>query len=233
MNKKSRNIKYHHLIDIMLLVLIVALYISTNYPNVTATMGRIIGGPVYKGIKGNNRVSLQFEVSWNAESIEEILKILKEQNINVTFIVTGNWAKNNQNLLKRIVLDGHEIATMGMGAQEKMNYSWLKNDLIESIKEIKNICGADVAFYYSDEENLSIKNAVADELGIKYVICTVDLKCAEGNAEDIKNRALFGASDGNIILLQPTSSAKDALDGIINNIKKKGMSIVPTGKIIG
>jgi peptidoglycan/xylan/chitin deacetylase (PgdA/CDA1 family) len=60
---------------------------------------------------------------------------------------------------------------------------------------------------------------------------TVDLLCAQGTASDIVKRA-ESLAQGNIVLMQPTKQAAEALDGLLELLESKGLHVVTTDEII-
>src|SRR4051812_39051246 len=53
----------------------------------------------------------QLEISTKGTNV--ILGLLKQKNIKVTFFCTANYAINKPDIIKRIVAEGHEIASHG------------------------------------------------------------------------------------------------------------------------
>ena len=47
--------------------------------------------PIYCVDTDKPKIALSFDAAWGNEDTQEILKILKEKKINVTFFMTGGW----------------------------------------------------------------------------------------------------------------------------------------------
>ncbi|RYD06881.1 hypothetical protein N752_01770 [Desulforamulus aquiferis] len=75
---------------------------------------------IYK-VKTDQKVAaLTFDISWGTEVPGPVLDILKQNNIKATFFISGPWAKKHPEFPKRIVAEGHEIASHG---EEHVNLS--------------------------------------------------------------------------------------------------------------
>src|SRR5665647_707048 len=56
-------------------------------------------------------VALTFDHSWGNKFTPSILDTLKQNDIKVTFFIMGPWAQKYPDVAKRMVADGHEIAS--------------------------------------------------------------------------------------------------------------------------
>lgn len=61
--------------------------------------------------RGANRpaVALTLDAGADSAPTSQMLDILAERNIKITFFLTGDWIERNPELTKRIVADGHEV----------------------------------------------------------------------------------------------------------------------------
>ena len=69
-------------------------------------------------------------------------------------------------------------------------------------------------------------------LGLRQVLCTVDLRCSAGNKDDIIKRGLNEPIIGSIILLQPTRACADALEGLRDGLSAKGIRAVSVSEVL-
>lgn len=58
---------------------------------------------IYKGSDKNPIIAFECNVVWGTEHVGPMLDIFKEHDIRITFFIGGEWAKDNPDLLKRIV----------------------------------------------------------------------------------------------------------------------------------
>ena len=66
--------------------------------------------PVYCVKTEDNKIALTMNCAWNADDIDKILEILKEQNVKLTFFMVGDWVDKYPDAVKKISDAGHEIA---------------------------------------------------------------------------------------------------------------------------
>ncbi|MDQ2997684.1 MAG: polysaccharide deacetylase family protein [Chloroflexota bacterium] len=65
---------------------------------------------VQRGPTDKPWVALTLDAGADAAPVPAMLKTLREHNVNITFFLTGKWIKDNPELAREIVADGHEIA---------------------------------------------------------------------------------------------------------------------------
>lgn len=213
--------------NLLLVLLIVGLYIGTAQPQVMS-----VSAPVYRG-NAKDAVALQFAVSWNAAALPGILDTLKEQGVRATFAVSGQWARQNPELARRMAQEGHELATMGYDPEKDGKLSWVQEDIEASLSAIESAAGVRPALYYSGSRAASVSARAAKKLEITQVLCTVDLLCARGSAADIVNRVSDAPIPGSIMLLKPTGTAARALPQVLRALQEKGMKPTTTGAVLG
>src|SRR5665648_256561 len=69
--------------------------------------------PIYKANITTPAIGLTFDISWGEETAEPILDILKQEGIHATFFLSSPWADKHQELVQRMVKEGHEIGSHG------------------------------------------------------------------------------------------------------------------------
>ena len=229
---KHNRSQYRSLINISLLALICLLYVSTAHPRAQTVMGRWYTGPVYRG-GAQGKAAVQCAVTWDAAALPELLDQLAEENVRITFCVPGQWAQENPELFLRMVEQGHEICTMGMQPDQDGDAQWVNQDISRSLDVMEELASVRPKLYYSGGRKLPASTEAASQLGLTHVLCTVDLLSARGDALAVLERALDGAFDGSIILMEPTKAAVTALIPILERLKQMEMEVVPTGTLLG
>ncbi|MBE5784996.1 MAG: hypothetical protein E7330_04275 [Clostridiales bacterium] len=220
------------LVNLILLLLIAALYYVTSRPDAVTAMAAFSGSPVYRG-HAEGRIALQFAVSWNAAAVEDILHVLSEKGKKATFAVSGAWARDNEALLRRMAQEGHELAVMGDDSASDGSISFLVKDIRAALDAVEAACGIRPKIYYSGTRSIRNSARAAKKLGLTHVLETLDLRTASGNAAAVAARGLEGPIAGSILLLQPTAAAAEALPALIDGLQKKGLEAVPTGCVLG
>ncbi len=212
--------------------MIAALYALTSGSDAVQTMGTLYAGPVYRG-SSEDAIALEFAVSWDAAAMDDILDTLLDKGVKATFAVSGEYARLCPETVGRIAKDGHELATMGDVATFDGNAAAVREDLEKSLASIRDACGVTPALYYSGTRSIPDSSRAAKKLGLTHVLCTVDLRCASGGANDIVARGLNEPIIGSIILMQPTRAGSDALPALIEGLSTKGIRVVTVSEVIG
>ena len=220
------------IVNILLTALMITLYVATTTPVAQSAMSELYNSPVYRGYQ-KGVVGMECAVSWNAAAMPELLQVLKERDIQITFFVSGDWAQENKELLVQMVQDGHEIGTMGQLPMRDGDPDEVTADIARSIDVIKEVSGIKPELYYSGTRRLKSSTRASNRLGLTHVLCTVDLLSGRGNAEDILLRALDAPFDGSILLIQPTAEAVKALPACISGFEQRGFRIVTVSKTLG
>lgn len=163
-------------------------------------------------IKGNpekRMISLIFKVT-NNDDISEILNIINNYNIKVTFFIDYNWITNNNEMIESLIKQGHNIGIL-MDDYSDPNFEWM--DLV-----IKNVNKQKIGFCYSIVDNEENLNQCI--LRKNYTIRVKEMS-DKTPLLDIKNNL----EAGNILSLNVNSQVRKELSTIIISIKSKGFNI--------
>ena len=221
--------------NIILLGLVVIISLFSFMPKTVTTAG---GNKmaIYNGNKNSDKVSLMINVYWGTEYIEQILTILKEYNIKTTFFVGGIWVEENQDTLKNIINNGHEIGNHGYLHKDhsKLDESSNKQEIQACQNIVKSTTGIEMTLFappsgaYSD---LTIN--AAESLNMQTIMWTRDtIDWRDKNAELIYNRAVKNVAGGDLILMHPTEKTVEALPKIIETILTKNLKITTVSETI-
>lgn len=215
------------LIDLLLLLMVSALYVGTG------DAGRVVTpvmAPVYRG--SGKGTALLCTVDWEAAALPAILDTLAAQDACITFAVSGRYARENPDMLRRMAEDGHEIATMGDDPAMDGTLGAVVADVRASAEAIAAVTGRQPALYYSGGRNVNVSARAAKKLGLTQVICTADLLCAKGNGADIAERASEAAIQGSILLVQPTAAFHQSLQALLAQLQTKGSYAATVGGVM-
>lgn len=64
---------------------------------------------IERGESGRREIALTFDAGEGTGAVGEMLDFLNEHNVKVSFGITGDWARQNPELLQRMVDDGHML----------------------------------------------------------------------------------------------------------------------------
>lgn len=161
------------------------------------------------GRNDSNNVSLVFKLDKDY-SIDEVLKILKDNNVTGTFFVDGILLKNNKDEISSIVKNGNEVEILSY------DYSYDKLYFEDSLHKLFDITKKEPKFCYADYDKKEVLE-LCDRLGLHTIIPTINT--------DINSFGLVKdkLQSGSIIGLK---ASPNNLNTIINYIKQRGYNLV-------
>jgi probable sporulation protein (polysaccharide deacetylase family) len=191
----------------------------------------------YKGNVDDKIVAFACNVDWGNEYIQPMLNILSENNIKITFFVTGRWAEKNPDLLKAIYDEGHEIGNHGYEHLEydKLNYEKNREQILTAHEIIKKILGIESKFFAPpagayNEYTVKAAKDIGYEI-IMWSIDTIDWR-EDSNKDVIVNRIRGKLHNSAIVLMHPTAETVKALPEIISYILDNGYKIGTIGDVV-
>ena len=175
--------------------------------------------------------------AWNADDIDQILKVLKQNNVKITFFLVGEWIDKFPEAVKKIYEDGHEIASHSNTHPHVNNLTYEENieEIEKSNEKIEKITGQRTQIYRAPygEYNNTVIQAAQDKgyYTIQWSLDTLDYTGLTG--DEMWNRIQDKVKSGDIILTHNgTKHTADSLDMLIKNIKQKGFEIVTVSNLI-
>ncbi|MCH5249943.1 MAG: polysaccharide deacetylase family protein [Lachnospiraceae bacterium] len=207
-----------------------------------STMNNNVNGrelPIYCVDTEENKVALSFDAAWGAEDTQEILDILEEHNIHVTFFATGGWVESYPDDAKAVLAAGHDL---GNHSENHKNMSQLSNgdkeeELMSVHRKVKELTGYDMYLFrppYGDYDNDVIN--VAKDCGYYAIQWDVDSldwqnKGVDSIIETVTKHKNLG--NGSIILCHNGADyTAQALDTLITKLEEQGYEIVPVSELI-
>ena len=193
--------------------------------------------PIYNVQTDTNKVALTMNCAWNADDIDQILKVLKQNNVKITFFLVGDWIDKFPEAEKKIYEDGHEIASHSNTHPHVNNLTYEENieEIEKSNEKIEKITGQRTQIYRAPygEYNNTVIQAAQDKgyYTIQWSLDTLDYTGLTG--DEMWNRIQDKIKAGDIILTHNgTKHTADSLDMLIKNIKQKGFEIVTVSNLI-
>jgi len=187
--------------------------------------------PIYKGNPRKPMVSFMINVAWKEENIPAMLDILREEEVKATFFFLGSWLKDPEHMeiATQIAEEGHELANHAYSHKDlsDLTNAQVRKELEETQMLLQEI-GVEHNQLFAPPSGDFNENTVrvAHEMGlhtILWTIDTVDWKNPDPNS--IVRKIGSRLEPGALILMHPTESARDALQGMIRAAKKKGLAV--------
>ncbi|MDO4283604.1 MAG: polysaccharide deacetylase family protein [Clostridia bacterium] len=186
----------------------------------------------YLGNINEKKVYLTFDAGYEAGYTKTILQALKNQNVKATFFVVGTYMRDNPELVKQMVDEGHIVGNHTQSHPNMSKMSTLedfKNQICPVEEKYKELTGMEMSKFYRppqgifNEENLQM----AQSLGYKTIFWSVAYvdwyKDKQPSRETAFNTLLPRIHPGAIILLHSTSKTNsEILEEFITKIRDAG-----------
>lgn len=227
--------KYWSNIAIFAMILVVGLVAFVGSIGLPASSA--VSGVYYNGDRSSKNISLMINVYWGTEYLDNMLATLKEKDVKTTFFVGGTWAVLNEEYLKKIQEDGHEIANHGYHHKDhdKISEQENFNEISNTHKIIKELIDVDMTLFAPPSGAYNkVTVEAAQNLGYKTIMWTRDtIDWRDHNTQLIYQRAIKNANGGDLILMHPTQNTMEALPQIIDWFQSNGFNLVPVSTNIG
>lgn len=193
--------------------------------------------PIYSVDKEDKTIAISFDAAWGDEFTQEILDILKKEDIKTTFFLVGMWVDKYPEQVQAIADAGHEIGNHSSSHPDmtKLDKNKMKEELSTTNEKISKYKELDTFLFrppFGAYNNELIKTV--EELGgytIQWDVDSLDWK-NEG-AEQIVNRVVSNVKPGSIVLFHNNAEyTTQALPTIIKELKEQGYTIVPISELI-
>jgi polysaccharide deacetylase family sporulation protein PdaB len=193
--------------------------------------------PIYNVDRNDKKISITLDGTWGADYTDEILNILKNNDIETTFFFAGYWLEKYPNLVKKIAREGHEIGnhTFTHPHCNSLSKEKFRKELKKTSALIEKLIGKRPIYFrppYGEYNNQVIN--IANEVGYQAVQWSLDSHdWMEPGVEYIIDRIMDNVSSGNIILMHNNApDTPEALKKLIPKLRKKGYEIVPLSELI-
>lgn len=213
---------------------------SGDGPITTPTPGTGSAEVIRKGPTTQRMVAFTFDAGADPGFTGQILDILKANGITASFGITGRWAEQNPDLMRRIVSEGHHLINHSYDHSSFTGLStssapltreqrWQQLDRTEAI--VNSLTGASTKPYFRPPfgDYDSSVNADIYARGYRYnVMWTVDsFGWRRIAAAEIVERCLSLAEPGAIYIFHVGAASEDAaaLPAIIDGLRDAGYAI--------
>lgn len=195
----------------------------------------VADAPIYNGSSDSNAVALMFNCYEGAEQVERILETLENNNAKATFFIGGCWAKNNIDVINKIIEKGHEVGNHGYLHKDHKTLNEVQNEqeIMQTHKLIKENCNVEMNLFAPPSgsyNKLTVK--VAENCGYKTIMWSRDtIDWRDNDAETLFSRATKNINAGEMVLMHPKSHTADVLDKIVKEILSKGLELKTVSEV--
>jgi len=186
---------------------------------------------IYADLDTKNEIYLTFDNGYEQGYTEKVLDVLKKHQVPATFFVTGHYVKEEPELLKRMVKDGHIIGNHSYTHPDftTMSKEAMKKELDKLEEAVAAVTDQKKLTYLRPPRGTFNEHTLkwADELGYVHVFWSLAFKDWEVNKQKGWKYAYDNIVEqihpGAILLLHTVSEDNaEALDKVITHLKKEG-----------
>ena len=195
--------------------------------------------PIYSVETEEKKVALSFDAAWGNEDTQQILDILKEYDVKVTFFMTGGWVEKFPEDVKKIQEAGHDLANHSENHKNmsQLNDADCQSELMKVHNKVKELTNVEMNLFrppYGDYDNEVIKNATAcGYYTIQWDVDSLDWK--DYGVDNIVKTVCEhkNLQNGSIILMHNGAKyTAEALPKVIQGLKAEGYELVPISELI-
>lgn len=236
----SRYVSFKSLILAICLITVLG-YIYNNRTG-TQTTNNTVGDrelPIYCVDTTEPKIALSFDAAWGNEDTQTILSILRENDVKVTFFMTGGWVSSYPEDVKSILADGHDLGNHSEHHKDMatLDTSQQKEELLTVHDRVRALTGYEMRLFrppYGSYNNDLVRTATA--LGYHTIQWNVDsLDWKDYGADQITDTVCNHPQLGNGSIILCHNGAKytpQALDTMIKTLKEKGYTFVKIADLI-
>lgn len=133
--------------------------------------------PIYSVETAESKIAISFDAAWGADDTDQLLEILRNNDVKATFFVCGYWVDNFPEEIKKMYAEGHEIANHSASHAHPNQLSLEKNkeEIMKAHKKVKDLIGVEMNLYrppFGEYNNTVLK--AAEESGYYCIQWDVD-----------------------------------------------------------
>lgn len=192
---------------------------------------------IYRGNPDKRQIALMINVAWGDEYIDDMLKVLANEEANATFFLVGKWAENNPGIAKLIKEKEHELGNHGYTDEvvmSELNSEEIADSINATNAIIERLVGTKPIYFtpHRGEYN-QMTLEVVSRIGMRTVLWSIDtLDWRLPGVEVMKQKIIEKAHNGAIILMHPTAETVPFLAEVLPVLSGKGYEIVSIGELL-
>lgn len=197
-------------------------------------------GEIYPRVETDKKiVALTFDDGPTKKHTDEILQILRDENVKATFYVMGSGIAENPGELEKIIAGGHEIGNHTYNHERMflVSPSFVKSE-IETTDELIHKAGwtKEITFRPPFGKKLFTLPYYLSQNNRKTITWDVEPETYFEKSEDIIKNTLENTKNGSIILLHvmydSRSESMRSVKPIIENLRAKGFQFVTVSELL-
>ena len=186
-------------------------------------------------------IYLTFDAGYENGCTEKILDVLKKHNAPAAFFLVGNYLEKNEDLVRRMVREGHTVGNHTMHHPDMSTLSdraAFEKELRDLEQHYREVTGQEMPRYYRPPQGIySQENlAMAKEMGYKTVFWSLAYVDWNNDSQPTREQALAKllprTHNGAVVLLHSTSRTNaEILDELLTRWEEQGYRFGQIGEL--
>jgi peptidoglycan-N-acetylglucosamine deacetylase len=195
--------------------------------------------PIRCGPEDAKQVALTFDDGPTAHFTPQVLAILKQHKVKATFFVLGQQAHHSPDLVRRVVEEGHLLATHSYSHPKRLSLEKWREELQRTQQALLAARVQPSAFFRPPHGiiNDAVKTACG-ERGLQIILYTLlSSDWQRPGAEALVKQVVSRSAPGGIIVLHDGGGDRrqtvEALPAIIRGLRQRGLEPVRLDALLG
>lgn len=180
-----------------------------------------------------NRIIITFDQGYENGYTAKILDTLKEKNVKAIFFLTGDYAKREEALVKRMIAEGHILGNHGMthASLPTLSEKEAKDEIMSLHEYVLNNYGYEMQYFrcpcgeYSEQALETVQKCGYKTVFWSYAYVDWKTDCQPDPAIG-RQKLSDSAHGGEILLLHSVSSTNaEILGDVIDSFRVKGFKV--------
>jgi len=207
---------------------------SLNRPIGAIEFNDRYGGVDAYALSGDeSRIIITFDQGYENGYTEKILDTLKEKNVSAIFFLTGDYAKKEESLVKRMIAEGHTLGNHGMthASLPSLSHDEAVEEIMSLHEYVLNNYGYEMQYFrfpcgeYSEETLETVQQCGYKTLFWSFAYVDWKTDSQPVPAEGLKKLS-DSAHPGEILLLHSVSATNaEILGNVIDSFRAKGFNV--------
>jgi peptidoglycan/xylan/chitin deacetylase (PgdA/CDA1 family) len=202
---------------------------------------------VYQGSASSGMIALTFDAGADRGQAAYILDVLADYGAHATFGMTGTWARDNPDLVQRMVAEGHQLInhtwdhpsfTGGSSSTTVLTRAGRIDQLDRTEAIVEQVTGYHMSPYWRPPYGDINASVLSDVYAGGYyvtVMWSCDTLAWNGASEQqILNRCMYPSGAGDIILMHVGADGLDwaATDNMVEYFQNQGLQVVTVEELL-
>ena len=183
------------------------------------------------------KVAITFDDGPHPRHTEEILKVLREEQVKASFFLVGQEMEKFPGLVRQIALEGHDVGNHGFshGRMERLGVEGLREEIERTEELIQELAGSSKRLFrppYGRVTLALMQCALRDRLTV--VLWSLDSGDSHKRPPQELSDRLRSAESGDIILLHEDYAQTAAgIRDVIRALKSRGLGFARVSEWVG